>query len=86
MSKRELKRLIKENPGQCQELPKGISKEILKHADSDNDGQLNFEEFYNLSLEHNWIVRDWCVKYCRMVVPRRDGGAPDETGEIMLFM
>lgn len=73
--------MIKANPGQCQDLPKGIAKEILKFADSDNDGQLDFEEFYKLSLEHRWLVRDWCVKYCRYVVPRRDGAVADETGE-----
>ncbi|KAG5671993.1 hypothetical protein PVAND_002157 [Polypedilum vanderplanki] len=79
LSKKELKQLIKANPGQCQDLPKGIAKEILKNADSDNDGQLDFEEFYKLSLEHRWIMREWCVKYCRAVVPRRDGAIADET-------
>lgn len=80
LSKKELKRLIKENPGQCQDLPKGITKEILKYADTDNDGQLDFEEFYKLSQEHKWLIKDWCVKYCRYIVPRRDGAIHDETG------
>jgi rhomboid-related protein 1/2/3 len=81
LSKKELKNLIKQNPGQCQDLPKGISKAMLKMHDIDNDGQLDFEEFYKLSQEHNWVVREWCVKYCRTFIPRRDGVVADETGE-----
>lgn len=81
LSKKELKKLIKENPGQCADLPKGITKEMLKMHDDNNDGQLDFEEFFKLSQNHNWVVRDWCVKYCRYVVPRRDGAIHDETGE-----
>lgn len=81
LSKKELKNLIKQNPGQCQDLPKGISKALMSTHDSNNDGQLDFDEFFKLSQEHNWIVRDWCVKYCRAIVPRRDGGVYDETGE-----
>lgn len=81
LSRKELKRLIKENPGQCQDLPKGISKAIIAQADIDNDGQLDFEEFYKLSLEHKWLVREICVRYCRYLVPLRDGAISDETGK-----
>jgi hypothetical protein len=81
LSKKELKRLIKENPGQCQDLPKGITKQLHKMADQDQDGQLDFDEFYQMSQEHKWILKDLCVKYCRAFVPRRDGAFHDETGE-----
>lgn len=80
MEKRELKRLIKANPAKCSDLPKGLAKAILSQHDSDGDGQLDFDEFYKLSLEHDWLVKEWCVKYCRYVVPRRNGAIADETG------
>lgn len=53
----------------------------MEMHDANNDGKLDFEEFFKLSQKHNWVVRDLCVKYCRYVVPRRDGAVFDETGE-----
>lgn len=49
--------------------------------DADGDGRLSFDEFFKLSQEHGWLVRDWCVKYCRYVVPRRNAAITDETGK-----
>lgn len=83
LSKRELRQLIKER--QCDDLPKGLAKKILQMHDADGDGHLDFDEFFALSQEHRWLVRDICVKYCRMVVPRRSGGHSDETGEFIRF-
>jgi rhomboid-related protein 1/2/3 len=83
LERRELKRLIKDHPNQCEDLPKGLAKAILSRHDEDGDGQLDFEEFYKLSQEHQWLVKDWCIKYCRYVVPRRNGAIADETGELM---
>ena len=73
--------MIRQNPGQCHDLPKGITKAMLQMHDSNNDGHLDFEEFFKLSQAHSWVVKEWAVKYCRMVVPRRDGAINDETGE-----
>jgi rhomboid-related protein 1/2/3 len=82
LEKRELKKLLKDNPNQCTDLPKGLAKAILSTHDDDGDGRLDFEEFFALSQQHSWLVRDLCIKYCRYVVPRRAGGAiSDETGE-----
>lgn len=81
LEKQELKRLIKQNPAQCEDLPKGLAKAIMSIHDSDGDGRLDFDEFYKLSQEHSWLVHDWCVKYCRYVIPRRNGAVADETGE-----
>lgn len=67
---------------QCDDIPKGIAKRILDMHDSDGDGQLDFEEFFTLSQEHRWLIREMAVKYCRMMVPPRSGHT-DETGEFL---
>lgn len=66
---------------QCENMPAGLSKRILQMADADGDGYLDFDEFYNLSQEHHWLFKNIAVKYCRYIVPRRDGGhITDEPG------
>jgi rhomboid-related protein 1/2/3 len=86
LEKSELKRLIKDYPAQCADLPKGLAKQILLQADSDGSGHLDFEEFFRLSQEHSWLVKEWCVKYCRYVVPRRNGAVADETGDFLIHL
>jgi rhomboid-related protein 1/2/3 len=72
--------MIKEN--QCEDFPKGLATAILKNSDTNNDGRLDFEEFYKMSQYHTWLFKDLCVKYCRYVVPLRSGAIGDETGEL----
>jgi rhomboid-related protein 1/2/3 len=74
---RELKRMIEDHA--CDDLPKGLTKAVLQRADVDGDGKLDFDEFYKLATEHNWMFRDMCVKYCRYIVPSRNGPS-DQTG------
>jgi len=48
--------------------------------DQDNDGHLDFEEFYAMSLRHKWMVRNMLTRYCRFVVPPPkplEGDEPD---------
>lgn len=75
--------MIKDHPQACEDLPKGLAKAILNIHDADGDGRLDFDEFFELSQEHKWLVRDWCAKYCRYVVPRRNGALADETGNFI---
>lgn len=70
LSVREMKRLIKEHA--CQSLPSNAARKIMKLGDTNNDGHLSFEEFYQMCHERNWLVRDYAARYCKMVVPRRD--------------
>ena len=75
-----MKSMIRQH--QCETMPVGVSKRILQLADEDGDGFLDFEEFYKLSQEHHWLFKNICVRYCRYIVPRRDGGhIIDEPGE-----
>lgn len=70
LSVREMKRLIKDHA--CQSLPSNAARKIMKLGDTDNDGRLDFEEFYVMCTEKDWLMKDYAVKYCKMVVPRRD--------------
>ncbi|XP_065095012.1 rhomboid-related protein 2 isoform X2 [Ochlerotatus camptorhynchus] len=77
LSIQELKRMI--NNRRCPDLPKGFAKNLLKTADQNNDGHLDFEEFYQMSREHHYLFRDMCVRYCKLVVPSRNPMTVDET-------
>lgn len=77
LSIQELKRMI--NNRRCPDLPKGFVKNLLKTADTNNDGHLDFEEFYQMSREHHYLFRDMCVRYCKLVVPSRNPATVDET-------
>ncbi|XP_055628148.1 rhomboid-related protein 2 isoform X3 [Toxorhynchites rutilus septentrionalis] len=76
LSIQELKRMI--NARRCPDLPKGFVRQMLKAADHNNDGHLDFEEFYQMSREHNYLFRDMCVRYCKLVVPNRNPAVADE--------
>ncbi|KAH8304208.1 rhomboid-related protein 2 [Drosophila kikkawai] len=74
----ELKELISD--GYCRDIPAYISAQILKRSDQDNDGHLDFEEFYSMSLHHKWMARNLLARYCRYVVPPPkplEGDEPD---------
>lgn len=77
LSIQELKRMI--NTRRCPDLPKGFVKNLMKNADQNNDGHLDFEEFYQMSREHHYLFRDMCVRYCKLVVPNRNPATADET-------
>ncbi|XP_029733981.1 rhomboid-related protein 2 isoform X2 [Aedes albopictus] len=77
LSIQELKRMI--NNRRCPDLPKGFVKNLLKTADTNNDGHLDFEEFYQMSREHHYLFRDMCVRYCKLVIPSRNPATVDET-------
>jgi hypothetical protein len=67
----EFKKLIEDNPNVRKDLPKGIAKTLLKMHDTDNNAQLDFEEFLKLTQANRWLIRDLCVKYCRYTIPPR---------------
>lgn len=67
----ELKKLIKEHPEQCKDLPKGVTDYLHQIHDENNDGKLDFEEFYKLTRKNHWVVADWCAKYCEYIIPPR---------------
>lgn len=66
---------------QTTNLPKGLSEKIMKMADTDGNGYLEFEEFFALSQTNKFFM-NIATNYCRFIVPRRDGTqATDEIGE-----
>uniref|UniRef100_A0A182JVE6 Rhomboid-like protein n=1 Tax=Anopheles christyi TaxID=43041 RepID=A0A182JVE6_9DIPT len=74
----EMKHLINEK--KCPELPKDLASHLLKISDTNNDGRLDFDEFYKLSTEHPLFLFEMCIKYCKAVVPKRND---DEEGDVL---
>lgn len=67
----ELKKLVERNPEQCKDIPKGVTEHLHQTHDENNDGKLDFEEFYKLARKNHWVVADWCAKYCEYIIPPR---------------
>lgn len=63
--------LLRDRPNQCQDIPAEFCRQISNY-DVENNGTLNFEEFYRMCQDHEWLVRDWGVKYCKFLVAPRD--------------
>lgn len=69
--RRELRRLIREHPAKCLDLPKGVSRNMLEDHDADGDDRLDFEEFYKLSQQQSWMLLDLCERYRNYIVPQK---------------
>lgn len=78
-----MKRLIRGQ--QCDSLPKGVARSIMEMHDVNNDGRLDFEEFYRLSRQNEWLFKGMLVKYCKMIVPSPHREAVDQTGTYTRF-
>lgn len=63
----ELKILIKN--GHCPDLSRRQVKAILGKHDTNGDGKLSFEEFYELSTTDPWFVRYYGVKFSKFLIP-----------------
>lgn len=77
-----MKQLIRRH--QCDAIPKGVARQILEVADDDGDGRLDFEEFFKMAQEHNWLFKGFVVKYCKMIVPLPHREEVDETGTVII--
>lgn len=80
---RELKNHIRNF--QCQNLPDYLAKHILRMSDNDSDGVLDFEEFYQLSLQQEWLFSRLVFNYCKMVIPSPHRPETDEPGKFIEF-
>lgn len=55
---------------QCENIPKGLARRIMEASDTDNDNRLDFNEFYEMSKEHEWLLKSYVTRYCKLVVPQ----------------
>lgn len=53
--------------------------------DDDMNGQLDFEEFYRMSVRQEWLFSRLLVKYCRLIVPSPHRPEQDEIGKRIRF-
>lgn len=76
---KEMKTMIRNH--QCDTLPKGLARHIVEMADENNDGRIDFDEFYKMSFEHEWLFKGLVARYCKLIVPSPHRGTTfDETG------
>lgn len=64
---RELKDYIRRYP--CRNVPDHLAKNILNISDTNSDGVLDFEEFYQMSRKYDLLLKRMVHKYCQLVVP-----------------
>lgn len=76
-----MKNLIRHH--QCEQIPKEVARQILLMHDDDANGRLDFEEFFKLAKQHEWIFRGLLVKYCKILVPSPHRPEQDEVGKIL---
>lgn len=73
---KEMKRMIRDHT--CSNLPKGAASRILQLGDTDNNGLLDFEEFLRLVTHSDGIIRQYAVRYCNSIIPRREQAPPSD--------
>lgn len=78
-----MKRLIRSQ--RCEGLPKGMAGAILEVHDENGDGRLDFEEFYRMSQQNQWLFKGMLIKYCKMIVPSPHREEVDQTGTYTRF-
>lgn len=76
---RELKNYIRNR--QCRQLPENLAAHILRMHDDDMNGQLDFEEFYRMSVRQEWLFSRLLAKYCKLIVPSPHRPGQDEIGK-----
>lgn len=89
ISLQELKVLI--NAGRCSDIPRHVINQIMKKADRNNDGKLNFHEFLEMihRPENQSHFQHLSQKYIKMIVPSRKAHlyrATDTTGTHAIFI
>ena len=62
--------LIKDH--QCDRIPEIVLNKIMKLADQNGDGHIDFEEFLQLNKDKPHLFKQAAIKYCTYVIPKRD--------------
>lgn len=80
---RELKNHIRNR--QCRQFPEKLANHILRMHDDDMNGQLDFEEFYRMSVRQEWMFKRMLLKYCKLIVPSPHRPEQDEIGRHRIY-
>lgn len=76
----ELKLMIRNH--QCDNIPENLAHHILRMHDEDSNGKLDFDEFYRMSLQQEWLISRLMKRYCKLIVPSPHRPEEDEIGKI----
>lgn len=77
--------MIRDRSVECGNIPVSLANLILDMHDEDSNGKLDFDEFYQMSLQQEWLFSRFLKSYCKYLVPapRREG--EDQIGDFIFF-
>lgn len=83
LSIHELKLMIRNQ--QCSNIPVSLANHILEMHDEDSNGKLDFDEFYQMSLQQEWLFSRLLKSYCKYLVPAPHREGEDQIGEFFFL-
>lgn len=80
---RVLKRCIRNNVNECMQIPENVAHLILEIPDDDANQYLDFDGFYELSLQHEELLTKLVKQYWELIIPSSHRLRQNEGGEFL---